>query len=468
MSRLEAVVCYTVGEPGSGKTYRRCAVFLGDQFLPNTTGHVFTNYPIHLDAMAEHASAMSKGRQTPDQIRDRIHIIPQEVLTRWRLQVSGPWDFFKHFDTKGAIIAIDEIHNYCPAEGCKTQKQWEAWLGEVRHMGAQCEFLTQDPGKCHKLIERHTGIRRRIEKDEHRCDPLLKIPMKCWYELIASWTGTYEPKNWEVEQRRLMSKWVTRRNIRFRFDPQYYKLYDSFSAPIAGGGQAATGQVEYEFQRRSFLGMHWWFFWQSPGRFFLAFLVACFFAVALTGNGGVMMEWLVLRPMMAMGHNPKQPAKQPRQQAAAATPVVLTSSGPSVGGDQSAGQQQLATTQPVIPPELLEELDRLKQRNQRLESQLADASAVVLLERDSATFRDGYTVKIGEAVQYGDYKGAIVDRIDWRQRTVVLRDGRLLRMGRGLQWSDAPTADARGGDVQDTLPRAADDPPPKRRQHGGR
>jgi len=395
---------------------------------------------------------MSNGRQTPEQIRERIHIIPQEVLTRWRLQVSGPWEFFKHVETKGAIIAIDEIHNYCPAEGCKTGKLWEAWLGEVRHMGAQCEFLTQDPGKCHKLIERHTGIRRRIEKDEHRCDPLLKIPMKCWYELIASWTGTYEPKNWEVEQRRVLSKWVTRRSLRFRFDPKYYKLYDSFSAPIAGGGKASDGQVEYEFQRRSRLGMHWWFLQQSPGRIFLAFLVLIFFAIAFSGQGGNLVMWTLIKPMQ-MWATPATPPAPEAKPATAATPATPTT---------PATANAVPTSQPAIPQELLDELDRLKTRNQRLESQLADASAVVLLERDSATFRDGYTVKIGEVVQYGDYKGSMVERIDWRQRTVVLSDGRLLRMGRGMQWADTD-ADTGGGDIRGGVPRVADQHPPKRK-----
>lgn len=459
MSRLEAVVCYTVGEPGAGKTYRRCAVFLGDQFLPNTTGVVYTNYPIKLDAMCEHASAMSKGRQTPDQIRERIHIIPEDVLRSWRLQQSGPWDYFKDRNTHGALIAIDEIHNYCPAEGCKTQAKWQEWLGEVRHMGAQCEFLTQDPAKCHKLIERHTGIRRRIEKDEHRCDPFLKIPMKCWYELIASWTGTYEPKNWEVEQRRLMSRWVTRRHLRFRFDPKYYELYDSFSAPIAGGGQAASGQVEYEFQRRTRLGMHWWFFLQSPGRFFMAFLVMLFFAIALTGNGGLMIDWLLLKPFQAMANSPSQP-QQPKP---ASKPVQVTQGQSAAMPASASTQPPVPTSQPAIPQELLDEMDRLRTRNQRLESQLADASAVVLLERDSATFRDGYTVKIGEVVLYGDYKGAVVERIDWRQRTAVLSDGRLLRMGRGLYWSGADDDDSGSRDVRGGVSRAPDQPPPKRK-----
>lgn len=462
MSRLEAVVCYTVGEPGAGKTYRRCAVFLGDQFLPNTTGHVYTNYPINIDAMCEHASRMSKGRQSPEQIRERIHIIPDDVMRSWRLQQSGPWDYFRDRDTQGALIAIDEIHNFCPAQGCKTQKQWEEWLGEVRHMGAQCEFVTQDPGKCHKLIERHTGIRRRIEKDEHRCDPFLKIPMSYWYELKASWTGSYEPKNWEVEQRRLMSKWVTRRNIRFRFDPQYYELYDTLSAPIAGGGLAAAEQVEREFQRRSRLGLHWWFFMQSPGRFLLALLVIVFLFLAFSGNGGLLMEWVLLKPMQAMvaRSSPKQTG-QPTQQAAAvqAAPVEPM---PIISTMGDLGDE-VPTSQPAIPKELLDELDRLKARNQRLESQLSDASAVVLLERDSATFRDGYTVRIGEVVEYGDYRGAKLERIDWRQRTVVLSDGRLLRMGRGLQWSGTAATEPRSGDLRSGVSGVADEPPHQRK-----
>ena len=202
--RLDATVCYTVGEPGSGKTYRRCAVFLGDQFLPNTDGHVFTNYPIKLENMAEHVAAGRK--HTGQQIKDRIHIIDEDTLKRWMRGVSGPWEYFADKKTDGALIAIDEIHNYCSRYHKKDHKQkWEEWLGEVRHMGAQVEVVTQDPDKCDALIQRHAGIRRWLQKDEHRTDPFLKIPMKAWYELIAKFfTGVYKPWNWEIEQRRVM------------------------------------------------------------------------------------------------------------------------------------------------------------------------------------------------------------------------------------------------------------------------
>lgn len=424
--RLDATVCYTVGEPGSGKTYRRCAVFLGDEFLPNTDGHVYTNYPIKIDAMASYVAA--KGKYTEQQIKDRIHIIDDRTLKLWMRGESGPWEYFADIDTDGCVIAIDEIHNYCSKYMKKNIKQlWEEWLGEVRHMGAQIEVITQDPGKCDALIERHAGVRRWLQKDEHRADPFLKIPMKAWYEMIAKFfTGKYKPWNWEIEQNRLLGRWRTRRTNRYHLEPKYFELYDSYAAPQKGGGTAGSSE-EYQYQRRSHVGMLWWFFRQSPFRIMLTVLGMACFMIAITGNGDIFIKGLLA---YMKNFQPKSMRQQQDKHKQSQTRLVRDDGQPVVIDQQSADQQTIELQAKLH--ELNEQLEQAQQINEELTDELQRNCAVVLMTKDSATFQDGVTVHVGDRIKYGHYAGAMVDEIDYKQRVVVLDTGDILRMGGGM------------------------------------
>ena len=160
-----STVYLTTGAAGSGKTYRRCSRFLIDEFLPHETGHIYTNYPVYANKMAE---AVYKKHKIPkEDILKRIHVIPKDQLDSWMQtydrrdadKAQGPWNYFQDIDINNAHIAIDEIHNFCGVSTPKHQRQkWGKWLGEIRHRGATVEFLTQSPNKLADEIKWEASV----------------------------------------------------------------------------------------------------------------------------------------------------------------------------------------------------------------------------------------------------------------------------------------------------------------------
>jgi hypothetical protein len=150
-------------------------------------------------------------------------------------------------------------------------------------------------------------------------------------------------------------------------------------------------------------------------------------------------------------------SSQPRK-THSAKPVTLTSTGPyNDSASFSAGSVPASQPSDTTKNPLQDLVDQLQADNAKLMEQLYDASSVVLIQRDKVSFRDGYTVYLGEEVRYGKYKGATLDRIDWIERTAVLSDGRLLRMGRGLSWQPdvGPPDSSKPGSVPDRVPAPA-------------
>lgn len=243
------VVIYTTGVAGSGKTYVRCARFLLDELLPYSKLKLISNYPLErariIDACAE------KYGMSREELDKRLEQIPERVLESWRLEQSGPWDYFKPLDISACHIAIDEIHNFCGRHQSKEhRRKWQLWLGEIRHRGATVEFLTQNPQKVAKEIDFECGVRYRIENCENLRDPILGICCSDWYELRAAFiTGRYVPTIHQLESINLDGRWKSTSVKRYVLDPEYFQYYDSFSTPVTGGNKAKT--KEYDFQRYS-------------------------------------------------------------------------------------------------------------------------------------------------------------------------------------------------------------------------
>ena len=146
---IMSVIMLTTGVPGCGKTYVRAARFLVDDFLINTRGVHYSNFPLNVDVIADEVSrkmsrkfgifGLKNRKVTPEDIKKRIVVIPDEVLQSWRMERSGPWDYFAGVNLKYAHIAIDEIHNFLsPLSSLEYVQAWNDFLGEVRHRG--CTF----------------------------------------------------------------------------------------------------------------------------------------------------------------------------------------------------------------------------------------------------------------------------------------------------------------------------------------
>lgn len=252
-------VLLTTGAAGSGKSYARCAYYLVMRFLPEQTGVHISNFPIHLDKMVEVVKARH-GADLAALVPSRVRMIPKEELDKWMVDDGGfgPWSYFSDADLNGSHIAIDEIHNFCGRHHSKAHRaKWQVWLGEIRHRGATIEFLTQSPMKVAKEIKYESGVLLELYSWETVRDPIFAIPVGDWLQFYAKLTGKWQPRISVIERRQVGNFWRKESVDTFHLDPELFTVYDSFSAPVAGGkaGQAK----EREFQRRSWLGLTGWF-----------------------------------------------------------------------------------------------------------------------------------------------------------------------------------------------------------------
>lgn len=252
----KATVTVTVGVSGSGKTYYRCAVFLINEWLPNHTGVLITNYPVNMENLL---------RDYPE-AENRIELIPRNVLDTWRDGSSGPWDYFADRDISACHIAIDEIHNYCGKNtDNKIRKKWLQWLGELRHQGATCEFLTQSEAKCAKEILNEAEIRLEIINGENRIFPVLGYRMGDLYQFRAKLLGRYLCPSFCREYMQAGGKWNLQREVMFYRLPVYFQYYDSFSAPEHGKAKGSKGE-KMPWERYGWIMLCIWFFLTYPLR----------------------------------------------------------------------------------------------------------------------------------------------------------------------------------------------------------
>jgi hypothetical protein len=429
----QAVCMLTTARAGSGKTYLRCARFLVDEFLPESTGEHWSNFPAYPEKIGQ-AVAIRKGedKSQAQVYAARIKQIPAEVLHQWQLGKSGPWEFFADIDVQNAHIAIDEIHKYCGRNASKDlKKKWQIWCGEIRHRGATVEFISQHFRKIAQEVIDESGIRLQLVNSEDRRDWFFRILMGDWYELRAAlFTGEYESRIWVYEKREVDGRWTNEDKRTFVLDPYYFSFYDSYSAPDKGGlkGQAK----ERLFEKAGKVGTCKWFFKRNWWRFLRGGVIVALLVYFLTGGGGMLMRWF----LKSFTH----------QFNGAAAPSALASnrspgSGHAVPNTASTGNSGAASaptnassTQPNYVP--VAEYKHEKERADEAEKKLKDLAGVfdrmgevVLLSPDAVTLRSGLTYHVGDKVEWGPFAGKIVQSVDLSKAVVRFRDGTLAGLG---------------------------------------
>lgn len=253
-----ATITLTVGVSGSGKTYRRCAMYIADEWLPKHTGVLYCNYPVNFEGLEKDFEGYN--------VRERIRIIDDDELQKWRTGQSGPWDYFKGIDLSGSRICIDEAHNFCHRKSdLKIRRAWSAFVGELRHRGAQLELLTQNEQKLATELLNEAEIKLEIINGESRRLPIFGFRMGDLYELRAKIIGKYLAPSYEVEYIQYGSRFRRQHEeIFYRID-KYFHYYDSFSAPQ--DGESKGGKAEkHPYEVYSFPVLLLWFFSRYPIR----------------------------------------------------------------------------------------------------------------------------------------------------------------------------------------------------------
>lgn len=421
----KSVIQLTTAPAGTGKTYMRVR-FLVDDLLPGTEKRVITNLPLNIDAIVDYC--VTRHGLHPEDVRERIQLIPSTVYDGWMDGTSGPWDYFVDSIDQCHII-IDEVHRICGSGSPrKVRKRYQDWLGEIRHRGATIEFVSQDETKIAREIINEAAYKRVLVSSEDRRDPLpyCGIPLSDWYELRAGITGVYFQCVWEMEYRKVGKAWKLLEERMFWILPEICSLYDSYSAPQGGG--VAGGPEKREYQRRNFPSLCWWFFTRHPLKLSRLGLFVLVCLLLLGGGAGWALGYVRHELEHAISRNirnataseekprneqtakaegpnspPRTASASPRVQPLPAplpAPVPATQPAPLPATTQPA-------TQPAEPPPLRVRL--------------------VMLAPGYVEFADGEVVKLGESTTYPNIKGPL-NEIDIRDGSALFGSLRL-RLG---------------------------------------
>ncbi len=476
----EGVITVTTGASGSGKSYFRCARFLVDEFLYIEDGPVWSNYPLGLvpeshlyppkydgETFADRiAEAVAKKRKCePEQVKKRINTIPDSVLKSWVAGDSGPWDFFRDKDLAGAHIAIDEIHNYYSRKSSRAWKgKWQAWLGEVRHQGATAECLTQSPGKIAKELYDECEIRLMLTNSATTRDPIFGILIGDWYELRSGIFGLpHRTRTWLSEQKQHDGRWLIQSRRVFTVDKAYWRFYDTFSAPQAGGRSGKARSKPHESLGR--LALLLWFWRRNFSRLIVKGSVVLLILWLTVGGGGgrILSVGIVAltdgivggafsaasaaivssdddAPALgsALAGEPADPTPGSVGSVSTAAVAASEATAPPV---LPAGQpaEPVALPEAAEPPYVVELRSLVAQQQATLEA-LTSELVTVTAERDAGrlvllrlfAFRSidpggvllasGHRVRVGDRFPGGPLAGRVLDGVDWPRREAVLDD----------------------------------------------
>lgn len=472
-------ISFVCGAPGSGKSFCLTRDVI-ERLSSGFAGKIITNLPLEVDKIADYVAAKRGGEAF--EVAAQLVLLDRDTLRAWQDGHGGPWDFAAQGLADGNDFILDECHLFCRKSGQNVRvrnERWERWLGEVRHEGwRRCVFVTQDETKVGLPITQHAELRYELTNGERRRDPILRIPLHYWYELIASVTREYRPSIAAVEYRRVKGKLREQHVDRYPLDPYWFQFYRSYEAAGGGTGKGAGGSaVVREFKRRPvlaprrvdgqliaptwlwFLGVHWW-------RFFLAgaLLSVVVWLTALGGMTSLLQAWMSRMGSIAAANGGGVEATRD----GAPTQVLPAASQPAYGGKAEPSPpaarptaEQLAALLHGLPEgdrnllvaELRWMADGYRLQKARADRLVANRARerklvrVVAITEDKAWFSDPpCSCKLGEVIDEGPYKGRRMERLDVDGGWVELTGGVRLWVGRGIV-ERLPDADAPGGDA---------------------
>lgn len=415
-------VTLTTAPSGTGKTYIRCARFIVDEWLRDAEGGVhISNFPIVWEGLIE--AAGNKWGRTEEEVRARVEVIPEEVVNCWIKGESGPWEYFSGRDLTDCHLALDEIHEMCgDTAPLELKTAWAEWLGQLRHTGMTFEAISQHPEKIAAQVKREAELFIQLYSSDLRPDPYFKIFMGDWYELFAKFKGRYDSvvfEEWYVQRDR---RKVLERSRRWRFEPGYFKVFNSHSKPRLGGIGASDKKREWE--RRSWGSLLRWFFFRNAYQLVsrLTLGVAAFWLVFMGGAVRVV-PWVVGVVTAAVGG--RTAAAQTRAVGSAELQAIIDRPR-AVVSPGSVGGRPPASAPSSRPSKEQDELERLRDLVAR------DDEVVGIVGR-AARWRRGFVVRAGEVIPWGKYQGLTVRAVDIGRGCVLLSSGVALPLSRAVR-----------------------------------
>lgn len=447
-------IAFLAGAPGSGKSY--CMALDVVDRLTSSDAKIITNVPLDIEAVSKRAAGL-KG--DPAEYAARIELLDLETLRGWRDGTSGPWELASR--AQGHDLLLDEVHLYCPSTGAD-MKPWQSWLGEARHEGwRRIVFMTQDEAKVGKPIKEHAELRYELTSTERLRDPLLKIPMSSWAELLASITGTYEASVLLDEYRRTGGKMRRAHRERFVLQSDNFKLYDSYSKPGGGTTEGSNAAPVREHEKRP--SVCWkdrkapvwaWFLSRHHGSFYIPFAITAVLGWLCFGGG--------LPMLMTMAAN------APRTMATTEAVAQAEVEKPKITLAQIEGSlsDEYRTQLRSILAGAVADRDDMRAEITRLEDENADllgaeliTAKLVGINGPKSFWSTGEVLRAGEAFE--DDNDTKINSVDRENRRVVVgtEPTRVVRLGGVYNYR------RRADDREPKLARAVPPPAPGRKRN---
>jgi hypothetical protein len=344
----------------------------------------------------------------------------------------GIWTYFEEIDISNSRIVIDEIHNFCGDSTPRTiKREWSKWLGEIRHRGATFRCISQAPEKVAKEIKREAQVELTLWNTAGEKDCFFKIELGDWMELYAGILGgTYRTAVFETTILKNGHKKNRREKPRFfTIKPEYFELYDSFSAPIAHGGKKFEG-FQHEYEKRTKAELLKWFIqkniYQISTKAIICSLVLSFMVYVYAFNGH---EQIIKGLMSAM--NMGNPYKKNKKKKSGNKKFTVKN---TVKKKQDEPPPEIYKNNPIAKKlstknrELKTKIEQIEIENEKLKKQIEEQSKIILLTPKSIILNSGQEYLINETIKNGKYKNKKIIEIDWKKRNVKFEDNTIINM----------------------------------------
>jgi len=417
----EGWIEFTTAPPGSGKSYRRGAWFVvEDWLLSDANGVFYTNIPLDIDAIIDYAKAQwSEKLADPERIRSMIHVITPRVVAQWMRGEGRPWDYFGRLDLKAGRIAIDEVHKVFPKNmSTEDAKNLTAWLGEFRHRHCRFEAISQHPDKVHRSIQENSEVRRYLTNMRNIRVPYVGITYGELANLRAAFGGKFLQLVQETVEVVVKEKWQAVESNIFPLTDKYFKLYDSYNNPNPHGeGVTESHKEDYQkYNRWLYLGV---LFGRHGLRIMIAITVLVLLYYMLLG-GGCQKTATGFIERMSQASVPLEGQEQ--------IDPALSSEGPHLKKELQEFEE--------LKADMLSQIDSLRAENQILQKRYVDIEeqlnlvySVTGMTRNEIFTADGLRYSVGQSFDSGPHEGSRIVRIDWPNRRVICHDGTILRVG---------------------------------------
>lgn len=440
---VEGVFSITLGQMGVGKSYTRVHAIVS-QMLLDPQLKICTNIDLNFDAIAEYASRVHK--MEPDVVRSRLELIPQDVARKWRLQSSGPWDYFSGRDTQGMHLILDESHEMVSRHHHKTHvAKWLEFIRTIRHRGATVEFLTQTDADFPEPLKKVCAKRFYVTDGSAWRDPITTIPLGDWQQLWCRWGNRpYIPWIMRTEKVLLDNKWISNDVAWYRREPWVFKLYNSHQE-TADGESGERRKDPHEIYGdwgilRWFLRRNWTRLVFNRNAWIMAVLL-----LFASGNGTPIIKAFTTEGQRIMTASiPKADATYLKKDRGKQTKKVVQ----KMNLDQMSPQQQLEIIKPEYQRLLSAQVNHSgevaaitmeRDRVQRLYLEAlstldayykeADKSSKLkMLTPGSIVMESGEEIFTGDVILDGVYKGERLVSINYQRRRAEFASGLILRM----------------------------------------